>query len=67
MADHFAERLRQEGGDDSARQIALAYWLAYGRPPQPEEADLARRAVETHGLAVLCRAIFNSNEFLYVD
>jgi hypothetical protein len=28
---------------------------------------LARRVLNQHNLSVLCRAIFNSNEFLYVD
>jgi hypothetical protein len=66
-AEHFATRLRAEAGGDVDAQVRRAYLLAYGRPPSGEEADLARRAVKKHGLAVLARAIFNSNEFLYVD
>jgi hypothetical protein len=66
-ADRFADRLRRECGADVSRQIERAYLLAYGRSPRPEEAALARRVIERHGLAVLTRAMFNSNEFLYVD
>ncbi len=66
-AGDFAERLKREAGGDVARQVRRAYLLAYGRAPSAEEAELAERVVREHGLAVLTRAIFNSNEFLYVD
>jgi hypothetical protein len=48
-------------------QIALAYDLAFNRRPQPEELVEAKQFASRHGLAALCRVIFNSNEFLYVD
>jgi hypothetical protein len=67
MADRFAERLRREAGEDFDRQIERAYLLAYGRQPDDDERRLARRAVQAYGPAVLARAIFNSNEFLYID
>jgi hypothetical protein len=67
MSGHLAERLQREAGADVDRQIRRAYLLAYGRPPTVDEATLARRVVSKHGLAILARAIFNSNEFLYVD
>ena len=65
-ADAFARRLdRQADGIDA--KIVLAYRFAYGRAPSANEQSLARRAVETHGLSVLTRALFNSNEFLFVE
>ena len=67
MADYFAARLRREAGADVDQQVTRAYQLAYGRCPRPEELTPARRVVNQHNLSVLCRAIFNSNEFLYVD
>ena len=67
MADRFADRVKKEAGDDPTRQIVRAYALAYGRPPTKDEIKTALPVVRTHGLSVLCRAIFNSNEFLYVD
>ncbi|HZU35727.1 MAG TPA: DUF1553 domain-containing protein, partial [Gemmataceae bacterium] len=67
MADAFARRLEHEAGSDVDRQIERAYWLAYGRAPDPAEHRLASQAVRQHGLFVLTRALFNSNEFLYVD
>jgi hypothetical protein len=67
MADRFAQRLKNEAGADVAKQIARAVELAYGRPATAEEVTRIRPLVEQHGLAVFCRAVFNSNEFVYVD
>jgi hypothetical protein len=67
LADSFAERLRREAGADLGRQVDRAYQLAFGRAPEPEEREDAHRIVARYGAAVLARAIFNSNEFLYVD
>ena len=67
MADRFATRLKKEAGDDVAKQIVRGYVLAYGRRPVDAEVARARSAIEQHGLAVFCRAIFNSNEFIYID
>ena len=67
MADRFAERLQKEAGADVAKQITRAIELAYGRSASVEEMARLRPLVEQHGLAVFCRAVFNSNEFVYVD
>ena len=67
LAEGFAARLRAEAGDDPARQVDRAYRIAFGRDPDRAEREQARRVVADHGAAVLARAIFNSNEFLYVD
>lgn len=67
MAEHFATRLTQAAGPDLDRQVTLAYELAYGRRPDQAERIQAHSAVVQHGLSVLCRALFNSNEFMYVD
>jgi hypothetical protein len=63
----FADRIRQEAGDDPTRQIAAAYRLALARDPSPEEAKLAQEFVAAGGLAQFCLTLFNTNEFLYVD
>jgi hypothetical protein len=41
--------------------------VAYGRDPTHEELKLSGQIVGQYGLPVLARAIFNSNEFLYID
>ena len=67
LADAFAARLIREGGPDAGQQVDRAYRLALGRDPEPDERERARRVVERFGAAPLARAIFNSNEFLYLD
>jgi uncharacterized protein DUF1553 len=67
MADRFAERLRRDAGKETDKQIARAYELAYGRAPANEELVRARPIVDQHGMPAFCRAILNSNEFIYVN
>ena len=62
----FAARVKQETGDDVAQQVRRAYQLALSRAPTAREFADAAPVVREHGLATLCRALFNSNEFLFV-
>ena len=66
QAATFASRLAAECGPEPAAQVQRAYQLAFGRPPLPEELQDASAIVKTHGAAPLCRALFNSNEFLFI-
>ena len=65
-ADAFAARVQRETGNDLEKQITRAYQLALGRPASRAELRDAEPVLRAHGLAVLCRALFNSNEFLFV-
>lgn len=65
-AQAMAQRVQQETGNDVAAQVAAAFELSLGRTPLPEEAQAAEQVVQEHGLAPLCRVLFNSNEFLFV-
>ena len=67
LSDAFAARLVREGGSDAGKQVEWAYRLAFARDPEPDERERAVRVVEQFGAAPLARAIFNSNEFLYLD
>lgn len=51
---------------DDAERIVEAYRRILGREPKPIEVEQAESFVKTYGLPILCRALFNSNEFLYV-
>ena len=55
--------------DDTARQIETLYLAAIGRRPTTTELADSRALVESGdtGLADLCLALFNLNEFAYVD
>jgi hypothetical protein len=63
----FAERLQRDVADNRDGQIERAFRLAFGRGPDKQERDQAAELVNEHGLAVLCRALYNANEFLYLD
>jgi mono/diheme cytochrome c family protein len=82
QARHFAERVRREAGDDRRAQVIRAFSLALSRDPQPKELEWSLGFIESQAkgyaarrheqpgeaaLADFCHAIFNLNEFLYVD
>jgi hypothetical protein len=51
---------------DAAWRVRRAFLLALAREPEREESAAALALVEAHGLAALCRALFNANELLFV-
>jgi hypothetical protein len=61
-----AARLEKECPTADER-VALAYRLALGRPPTAKELDLARAFLKQSPLNEFCRALFNLNEFVYVE
>ncbi len=69
QAAAFADRLRRACGDNPDQQINHAWRLAFGRTPTVAEIERARSflARRDGALAELCLALFNANEFLYVD
>jgi hypothetical protein len=66
QAEAFAARVKKEVGGDIAKQIARAYRLALSREPTTEEMRDTEPVIRQHGIATLCRALFNSNEFLFI-
>jgi hypothetical protein len=67
QADLLAERCRREAGDRAEEQVRRAFRLALLREPAADELSAGVRVSAEHGLAALCRALFNSNEFLFID
>ncbi len=67
QAERFAARLRKEAGDSVADQVRRAFRLAFGRDPSDGEAKASEKLVRACGLATFCRALFNANEFVFVD
>ncbi|MBL9126135.1 MAG: DUF1553 domain-containing protein [Verrucomicrobiales bacterium] len=65
-AEAFAARVRLLSGDDVAGQVRNAYRWALGREPDADERGDAEPVVRAHGLAALCRVLFNCNEFLFL-
>lgn len=66
QADALAARAQREAGDGPAAAIARVWQLAYQRAPESGELADASDLVAAHGLPALCRAVLNSNEFLFV-
>jgi hypothetical protein len=66
MSRHFAARLEAAGGTLEG-QVARAHFEAMGRPATAEELRELVGFAREHGLPNLCRALFNLNEFSYVD
>lgn len=66
IAAALAARVKVEAGDDVAKQIRRAYHLALNRDARPEELADAEPVVRQHGPVPLCRALFNSNEFVFL-
>jgi hypothetical protein len=62
----FAAKLEKQS-DNRDRQITLACEAIWGRRPTQEELTSFTAFAAKHGLANLCRVLFNSNEFLYLD
>ncbi len=73
QAELFAERISQTGPPKSAtgtkpaaEQVKQAFLLVFGREPDADELAAATRLVDQHGTPALARALFNSNEFLFL-
>ena len=66
QARRFAERIRTAAGDAPANQARRAFVLALGREPDAVELAAAQRLVGDHSVTALARALFNSNEFLFL-
>ena len=56
-----------QAGDDAGRQVRRAWLLGLGRDPDETETKKGRALVEKHGLASLCRVLFNSSEFILIE
>ena len=66
QAKFLSERLQREAGSGVDEQINHAFDLAFARNPTAVELEDAKALIQQFGLAAFCRAILNSNEFLFV-
>jgi hypothetical protein len=64
-AKALAERVEKEATGDG--RIDRAYRLTLGRGPTAKELDRAKAFLADAPLSELCRALFNLNEFVYLD
>ena len=64
-AERFAARLEAHS-KQLGEQVSLACELVFSRPPSSVELNEFTSYAEKHGVANLCRVLFNSNEFMFV-
>lgn len=62
-----AERFEREHPGDTTKQIERAFAVLLQRSPDEEERTAAMELARQHGLPALLRALFNANEFLYIE
>ncbi|HEY2911529.1 MAG TPA: DUF1549 and DUF1553 domain-containing protein, partial [Gemmataceae bacterium] len=62
----LAKRLEKQSADRD-KQVDMACRRMWGRAPTAGERSQFAAYAAKHGLANLCRVLFNSNEFLFVD
>ena len=67
MADGLANRVRKEAGEALLDQVRRSWQLSLGREPDEMERSQASAMIAKHGLASLCRALFNSSEFVVIE
>ena len=65
QAAKLAGRLEKEFGKDAADQVQGAFQLFYSRSATHDEARDAVDFIKAHSLRDFCRAMFNTNEFLF--
>ena len=66
QAKFFAERVEREAGPDLRAQVRRAFQIVLQREPASEELAAGKQVIHEHGGAILCRALFNCNEFVYL-
>ena len=64
-AEHLARRIEREAGADRQAQTGRAFEIVLNRKPRPDE--LEKFSAPFVNLPALCRVLFNSNEFIYVE
>ncbi|MCH9654706.1 MAG: PSD1 and planctomycete cytochrome C domain-containing protein [Planctomycetes bacterium] len=66
MSTFYAQKVKAESSDLST-QIKLAFETTLGRPPKQSELEILQNIGSRYGIENVCRLIFNSNEFIFID
>jgi len=67
QAEQLARRIKAVAPKEPHAQAALAYRWTLARPMTADERRVVEPFVQQHGLAALCRVLFNTSEFVQVD
>ena len=63
----LADRLQRDSGNDQSKQIERAFWLCCGRDSDASELAASLDFISEQGLPAFCRAMLNSNEFVFIE
>jgi hypothetical protein len=66
-AKHFVQRLEGDAGSDHRRLAQRAFEIALARSPSASELKQSLEFLSSNPLVDFCQAIFNLNEFAYIE
>lgn len=66
FSEHFAARV-DNAGASAEQKIQAAFRILLQRDPTAAELAEFTALAAGHGMAAVCRVLFNSNEFLFID
>lgn len=66
QSKRIADRATRETGDDPVAAVRRCFQLLLVREPSTEETRLCLELATQYHLAMVCRAVFNSNEFVFI-
>ena len=66
QSDLLAKRVERESRPEISDHVRRAFLITLGRGPRADEVAAGEKLVQQHGLSSLCRALFNTNEFLFI-
>jgi hypothetical protein len=67
QAQRLAVRAERDAGGDLGRQVDRVFLLTLARPPRDVERGACIAVAQQAGLASVCRALLNCNEFLFLE
>ncbi|HVJ87979.1 MAG TPA: PSD1 and planctomycete cytochrome C domain-containing protein [Caulifigura sp.] len=67
QAREMAQSIKRQFGSEPGPQLTEAFRRTLSRPPSEEERIAAASFLRRFELAALCRALLNSNEFLFIE
>jgi hypothetical protein len=66
QADLLAKRASEFAAGDTEAAIKRCFELLLGRQPDQQEVEDCLQVAQQHGLPMVCRALINSNEFIFL-
>ena len=66
QAEIFSYRLKRDVGSNTVALVKHAFELCFNRSPSKSEVHSSSAFIESEGLSQFTRALFNSNEFVFV-